>query len=102
MGWKVVISPSARSDLEDIVRYIARHNSDAAARVGYELIAKAEGLANFPEIGRIVPEFRRPDLREVIHRSYRVIHRVKPEGEVIEVVRFRHGARGFPRIPTDI
>jgi plasmid stabilization system protein ParE len=99
MGWKVTISPSAQVDLEDIVRYIARHNPEAAARIGCELIARAEGLADFPEMGRMVPEFRRPELREVIHRSYRVIYRVKPEGEAVEIVRFWHGARGFPHIP---
>ena len=79
MGWKVIIAPSAQSDLADIVRYIARHNSDAAARLGYELITRAESLANFPEIGRMVPEFRQPDLREIICRSYRIIYRLKRE-----------------------
>jgi plasmid stabilization system protein ParE len=43
MGWKVIIAPSARADLESIVRFIARHNSDAAARVGYELIVRSKG-----------------------------------------------------------
>ena len=99
MGWKVIIAPSAEADLEDIVRYIARHHQDAAARMGYALIARAEGLAAFPEMGRIVPEFRRPELREVIHRTFRVIYRVNKAGEVVEIVRFWHGARGFPRIP---
>jgi toxin ParE1/3/4 len=69
MGWKVIISPSARGDLADIVGYISRHNADAAALIGYGLIAKAEGLASFPELGRVVPEFKRPNLREIIYRS---------------------------------
>ena len=29
MGWKIIIAPSAQSDLADIVRYVAQHNSDA-------------------------------------------------------------------------
>ncbi len=66
MGWQVIIAPSAQTDLEDIVRYVAGHNSDAAARLGFELITRAEGLADFPEKGRIVPEFRQPQLREII------------------------------------
>lgn len=99
MGWKVIIAPSAEADLEDIVRYIAGHNPDAAVRMGYALIARAEGLAAFPEIGRVVPEFRRADLREVIHRTFRVIYRLKRDAEVVEIVRFWHGARGFPHIP---
>ena len=99
MGWQVIIAPSAQSDLGNIVRYIARHNSDAAARLGFELITRAESLTNFPEIGRMVPEFRQPDLREIICRSYRIIYRLKREDKQIQIVRFWHGARGFPHIP---
>ena len=99
MGWKIIIAPSAQADLADIVRYIAQHNSDAAARLGYELITRAESVAAFPEIGRVVPEFRQPNLREVICRSYRVIYRLRREEERIDIVRFWHAARGFPQIP---
>ncbi len=99
MGWKIIIAPSAQTDLEDIVRYVARHNSDAAARLGYELITRSEDLAAFPEIGRVVPEFRNPDLREVICRSYRVIYRLRRSDGRIDIVRFWHGARGFPQVP---
>jgi plasmid stabilization system protein ParE len=99
MGWKVIIAPSARADLESIVRFIARENRDAAARIGYELIVRAEGLAAFPEMGRVVPEFKQPDLREIVCRSYRIIHRLRREQQRIEIVRFWHGSRGLPRIP---
>jgi toxin ParE1/3/4 len=101
MGWKVIIAPSAEADLADIVRYVALHNSDAAARLGYELILRAERLVSAPEIGRVVPEFRQPNLREVICRSYRIIYRVRSAEERIDIVRFWHGARGFPRIPSE-
>jgi toxin ParE1/3/4 len=102
MGWKVIISPSAQSDLADIVRFIARHNPDAAVRLGYELITRAESLAKFPEIGRVVPEFKQSNLREVVCRSYRVIYRLQPKKEHIEIIRFWHGARGFPHIPAAV
>jgi addiction module RelE/StbE family toxin len=99
MGWKIIIAPSAQADLADIVRYVARHNSDAAARLGYELITHAENIANFPEIGRIVQEFQQPNLREMICRSYRIIYRLRGNEQRIDIVRFWHAARGFPRIP---
>ena len=99
MGWKIVIAPSAQADLADIVRYIARHNTDAAARLGYELITCAENLVNFPEMGRTVPEFQEPNLREVVRRSYRIIYRLRGGEQRIDIVRFWHAARGFPRIP---
>ena len=98
----MIIAPSAQSGLADIVRYIAHHNSDAAARLGFELITRAESLANFPEIGRMVPEFRQPNLREIIWRSYRIIYQVQRENERIHIVRFWHGARGFPHIPGKV
>ncbi len=100
MGWQVIIAPSAQLDLADIVRYIARRNSDAAARLGYELITRTERLADFPEMGRNVPEFRQPHLREIICRSYRIIYRLRPDVKQVQIVRFWHGARGFPHIPT--
>ena len=99
MGWQVIIAPSAQNDLADIVRYISRHNADAAARLGFELINRAEGLSNFPEIGRSVPEFHQTDPREIIHRSYRIIYRLHRQDQTIQVVRFWHGARGFPHVP---
>jgi plasmid stabilization system protein ParE len=100
MGWKVIIAPSAQADLAEIVRYVARQNPDAAARLGYQLIMRAENVAAFPDIGRVVPEFRQPNLREVICRSYRVIYRLRRAEERIDIVRFWHGARGFPHIPS--
>jgi len=99
MGWKIIIAPAAQADLADIVCYVAQHNSDAAARLGYELITHTENLANFPEIGRVVPEFQQPNLREVICRSYRIIYRLRHDEQRIDIVRFWHAARGFPRIP---
>ena len=84
------------------MRYVARHNSDAAARLGFELITCAESLTNFPEIGRSVPEFHQPDLREIICRSYRIIYQLKREDQRIQIVRFWHGARGFPHIQGEI
>jgi plasmid stabilization system protein ParE len=46
-----------------------------------------------------VPEFRQPNLREIICRSYRIIYRLRRDNQRIEIVRFWHGARGFPHIP---
>jgi len=99
MGWKVIIAPSAEADLREIVTYIAGHDEDAAVRVGNSLIARTEVLAEFPELGRVAPEFARPELRELIYRSYRILYRIQPAQAAIQIVRFWHAARGFPHIP---
>jgi plasmid stabilization system protein ParE len=101
MGWKVIISPSAQADLADVVRYVAQHDSDAAARLGFELITRAENVANFPDMGRVVPEYKQPNLREVICRSYRIIYRLQRDQQRVDIVRFWHGARGFPQVPAN-
>jgi len=87
--------------LADIVRYIARHNSDAAARLGFELITRAESLADFPEIGRVVPEENDAAVREIVLRPYRIIYKVFAEKQMVAIARVWHGARGEPDIPGE-
>ena len=70
MDFKVFLSDVALSDLERIVAYIAPHNPVAAEQLGNQLLDVALSLHTFPERGRMVPEFRRPELREIIFRSY--------------------------------
>lgn len=99
MGAKILIAPSARNDLRDIVAFAALHNPAAAERLGFALVARAESLAAFPDRGRVVPEYNDPQLRELLHLSYRVIYRINQAVQTVEVVRFWHAARGFPRLP---
>ena len=99
MDFKVFLSSEALSDLERIVAYITLDNVVAAERMGNQLIDAALSLTTFPERGRMVPEFRRPQLREIVFRSYRIIYRVNSADNSLEIVRFWHGARGFPQIP---
>ena len=102
MDFKVFLSDDALNDLERIVAYIAPHNPFAAERMGNELLDAALSLKTFPERGRVVPEFRRPELREIIFRSYRIIYRMNHNDQSLEIVRFWHGTRGFPHIPSAV
>jgi toxin ParE1/3/4 len=99
MDFKVFLSDDALSDLERIVTYIALHNAAAARQMGDRLLDAALSLGSFPERGRMVPEFRRAELREIIFRSYRIIYWINHTDRSLEIVRFWHGARGFPHIP---
>ena len=51
MGWKVIFAPQALEELEQIVRFIAQDDPQAAIRFGDYLVDRAESLANFPEMG---------------------------------------------------
>jgi toxin ParE1/3/4 len=98
MDFKVIWSPSARLDLKEIVSYIAEDNAEIAQRFGLSLIDATKSLASFPEKGRVVPELRSPQVREVIFRPYRIIYRVQGAQSVIEIVRVWHAARGDPEL----
>jgi toxin ParE1/3/4 len=98
MGYQVALSPSARRDLRDIVRYISLDSPERAVILGQFLVSSTERLADFPEMGRVVPEFSDPFLREIVVRSYRVIYRVDHGDCRVDVARFWHGARGTPEV----
>ena len=57
-----------------------------------------EGLADFPESGRIVPEFNDPTIREVVRKPCRVVYRIDHEKRIVEIARVWHAARGAPVI----
>ena len=63
---KVTWSPLALERVAEIGGWIAEDRPDAAARVVEEIFAAVERLVDFPESGRVVPEFGRPDLREIV------------------------------------
>jgi plasmid stabilization system protein ParE len=96
MGYQVVLSTSAHRDLRDIVRYISFDSPDRAIAFGQFLVSNTKRLADFPELGRIVPEFENSLIREIVVRSYRVVYRLDYVNQRVEVVRFWHAARGNP------
>jgi addiction module RelE/StbE family toxin len=98
VGYEVVLSRTATVDLAEVVEYIARDNPAAAVRFGHQLLAHTRKLKDFPEIGRVVPEFQVATLRELIHGSYRIVYEVDDVKKIIAVARFWHAARGTPQV----
>ena len=98
MAYKLIWSPAARDDLHDIVVFIARDNPNRAMSFGYELISETDRLQQFPEFGRIVPEYRNDQIREIIFRPYRIVYRVDDERGLCEIARVWHSARGIPQL----
>ncbi|HEY2081668.1 MAG TPA: type II toxin-antitoxin system RelE/ParE family toxin [Verrucomicrobiae bacterium] len=72
MDYKIVFSDPSIEYLENIVRFIARDNPQAAARFGSKLIESVRNLAAFPRLGRVVPEKNDENVREIIFKSYRI------------------------------
>ena len=90
----LIWSARARRELGEIGEYIARDKPEAANRWVETLMAAAEQAVALPGIGRIVPEYGRDELREVIKRGYRVVYLVTDEQ--VEIVTVREGHRLMP------
>ena len=70
-----------------------------AESFGCLLMSKVDVLAQFPQLGRVVPEENDETVREIIFRSYRIIYKVMVENGIVAIARVWHGARGEPEIP---
>ena len=81
----------AVDDLEAIVDFIAADSPQYARLLAINILEAVEGLMRFPESGRMVPETRTPEIREILLGSYRIIYRAKTES--VEVLAVHHGAR---------
>jgi plasmid stabilization system protein ParE len=81
----------ALDDAVEAAAYIAGDRPLAAASWREGLIEIVERLSVFPHSGRMVPEQGKPELREVIHADFRVIHLLR--GEQIIVLAIRHARR---------
>jgi addiction module RelE/StbE family toxin len=88
---RVAWSPQAIRDLESIGAHIAR-DSPAIAQAFVDRIVRAVArLSDFPMSGRMVPEFRRADIREVLFGHYRIVYLL--DEHVATIVTIFHGSR---------
>ena len=69
---KVVWTEPALSDLHGIIEYIAKDSAIYAERFGARVVQAPRVLQNSPFMGRMVPEFNDPSIRELIYGSYRI------------------------------
>lgn len=98
MAYELIWSPTSRYDLRELRDYIAENDSTTARRFVQSVFDAVERLQDFPDSGRVVPEFEDSKLREVIKRPCRIIYRVKTESAEIEIARVWHSARGIPKV----
>ncbi len=69
---KIYWTHKAQTDLTTIVLFIKQDKPEAAKKFVSEIRKKVLSLKNQPRIGRIVPE-----IRELIHKNYRIVYLVK-------------------------
>jgi plasmid stabilization system protein ParE len=67
---KVLWTDSAVAQLQAIHDYVAQTSSDYAVAIVDRLTRRSIQIAAFPNSGRMVPEYERKEIREVIEGRY--------------------------------
>ena len=81
----------AINGLDSIAEYIAFDSPQHATLFVIDIMESVERLHQFPQAGRVVPEFNSPELREIIFGSYRIVYRLK--SPLVEILTVHHGSR---------
>lgn len=88
---KIEWSPKSIKNLEEIAEYISQDSPLYAPVFIQKIINSVERLIDFPLSGRIVPEFNKDSIREIIFHNYRIVYRLKES--YIEIVLVTHGSK---------
>jgi plasmid stabilization system protein ParE len=100
MDRKLIWTERASSDIEAIVRYIARRNPRAASIIGFGIYHRVEILLQHPEAGTILEELREAGWRKLIFRRWKIIYRV--EADTIVIGRVWPAAMGDADLDTPL
>lgn len=91
---EITLAESAWNDLDSITDYIAQDSPRYAQEFGNRIFDRIEQLREFPESGRVVPEFHNVELREVIMSKYRIVYRIYSPEQIV-ILRIIHGSKLF-------
>jgi plasmid stabilization system protein ParE len=71
----LTFAESAVLDLEDILEYFTEENAvETGRKMVARIIEKTEKLRDYPDVGRVVPEYNMKHLREIIHSPFRIVY----------------------------
>ncbi len=91
---KIIWSPLAVDRVAEIAEYIAQDSPNSAEKWVESIFQVVERLEKFPKSGRVVPEIKQDDFREIIHGNYRIIYRL--QNEIVSILTVRHGRQLLP------
>lgn len=98
----VRLTEQAQNELDAIIDYYERVGATDFAEVFEEqIIEKVRPLAEFPRMGRIVPEIDDEAIREIIYRDYRIVYVVDQNDETVDVLTIFHSSQQLGALGSD-
>ena len=95
---KVIWSPRAIKDISEIAEFIAKDSMQYAKAQTNLFIEEGESLESHPYRGRIVPEIRISNIRQILCGHYRLIYEVSDK--MIGILTIHHQARLLRNSPS--
>ncbi len=83
MERKLIWTERASTDIEAIVRYIARRDPKAASRIGLGIYDRVQILLQNPEAGSILDELRGGGWRKLIFRRWKIIYTIRNQDIIV-------------------
>jgi toxin ParE1/3/4 len=84
--FKILWTENSIQDLLSIKEFISLDSIERAEDWIGELYSSGENLANFSQRGRVVPEFNKQNIRELLIENYRLVYRInKTSIEILTV-----------------
>ena len=90
---KIVWTPRAALDLDDLVDYISADSPDSATRVADRIYNEVLRLGTLPSIGRTGAV---PGTRELIFPPWPYIAVYRVTDDSVRILRIRHAAQDWP------
>jgi toxin ParE1/3/4 len=90
---RVIFSPLAALDIEEIGDYIFKENPRAARQITKELRARCRGLSDYPRRGLNRPDIEQ-GLRSISLGNYVIFYII--DAQTVRIQRILHGARDIP------
>lgn len=100
---KVIVENLAKQNVLDIFLYNSRYSITNALETNINIQMYINNLANFPFIGRYIPEMSDKRFREIIYRKnrhsgYRIMYYISENTDTIYIFTIINSKQNFKRI----
>ena len=94
---EVIFTDRFLTRVEECTDYIALDDIPTAIKWAEGVFTHCEQLIAQPESGRMVPEFNRAEIKELIHGNYRLVYELKSSR--IDMLTIWHVRQSLPQKP---
>ena len=94
---QIIWSNPAIEDLHQLREFYSQFSEGYADRLIDKLIARVDILTNFPQSGRMAPQFKDGLTRELVSGEYSIIYRIQ-DANTVSISRIQNNSKPLTRL----